>query len=94
MSGGVQGLYRRCAVVVLPLQCRVRGAPRGRPYPRPAAASERTFKDKQVARYLGPKAKLSRREGTDLFLKSARRSISDVTPIPHNGCRPQKRRRI
>jgi len=30
-----------------------------------------------VARYLGPKAKLSRREGTDLFLKSARRSIND-----------------
>ena len=21
-------------------------------------------------------------------------SISDVTPVPHNGCRPQKRRRI
>jgi small subunit ribosomal protein S4 len=34
-------------------------------------------KEVQVARYLGPKAKLSRREGTDLFLKSARRSISD-----------------
>ena len=30
-----------------------------------------------MARYLGPKAKLSRREGTDLFLKSARRSLSD-----------------
>lgn len=30
-----------------------------------------------MARQLGPKAKLSRREGTDLFLKSARRSISD-----------------
>jgi small subunit ribosomal protein S4 len=30
-----------------------------------------------VARYLGPKAKLSRREGTDLFLKSARRAIAD-----------------
>ena len=30
-----------------------------------------------MARYLGPKAKLARREGTDLFLKSARRSISD-----------------
>jgi small subunit ribosomal protein S4 len=30
-----------------------------------------------VARYIGPKAKLSRREGTDLFLKSARRSIAD-----------------
>jgi small subunit ribosomal protein S4 len=30
-----------------------------------------------VARYLGPKAKLARREGTDLFLKSARRAIGD-----------------
>ena len=30
-----------------------------------------------MARYLGPKAKLARREGTDLFLKSARRSIGD-----------------
>ena len=30
-----------------------------------------------MARYLGPKGKLSRREGTDLFLKSARRAIGD-----------------
>ncbi len=30
-----------------------------------------------MARLLGPKAKLSRREGTDLFPKSARRAISD-----------------
>ncbi len=30
-----------------------------------------------MARYLGPKAKLARREGTDLYLKSARRSIAD-----------------
>jgi small subunit ribosomal protein S4 len=30
-----------------------------------------------VARYLGPKGKLSRREGTDLYLKSARRAIGD-----------------
>ncbi len=30
-----------------------------------------------MARYIGPKAKLSRREGADLFLKSARRSIAD-----------------
>ncbi len=30
-----------------------------------------------MARLLGPKGKLSRREGTDLYLKSARRSISD-----------------
>ena len=30
-----------------------------------------------MARYTGPKAKLSRREGTDLFLKSSRRSLAD-----------------
>ena len=30
-----------------------------------------------MARYIGPKAILSRREGTDLFLKSTRRSLSD-----------------
>ena len=30
-----------------------------------------------MARYLGPKAKLARREGTDLYLKSARRAIAD-----------------
>ena len=34
-----------------------------------------------MARYLGPNAKLSRREGTDLFLKSARRSIGDKAKI-------------
>ncbi len=34
-----------------------------------------------MARYLGPKAKLARREGTDLFLKSARRSIADKVKI-------------
>lgn len=30
-----------------------------------------------MARYLGPKGKLARREGTDLFLKSSRRAIAD-----------------
>ncbi|MCI4440987.1 SSU ribosomal protein S4P [Tibeticola sediminis] len=30
-----------------------------------------------MARFIGPKGKLSRREGADLFLKSARRSIGD-----------------
>lgn len=34
-----------------------------------------------MARYIGPKAKLSRREGTDLFLKSARRSFSEKCKI-------------
>lgn len=40
-----------------------------------------------MARYTGPKAKLSRREGTDLFLKSARRSLDskakDTKPGQH-----------
>nr|WP_249201096.1 30S ribosomal protein S4 [Burkholderia cenocepacia] len=35
------------------------------------------IKECKVARYIGPKAKLSRREGSDLFLKSARRSLAD-----------------
>ena len=43
----------------------------------PCRIRVRFHKDNTVARYLGPKAKLARREGTDLFLKSARRSISD-----------------
>jgi small subunit ribosomal protein S4 len=41
-----------------------------------------------VARYIGPKCKLARREGTDLFLKSARRSLDskcklEVKPGQH-----------
>jgi hypothetical protein len=58
-------------------------------------ASDQDHKESNVARYLGPKAKLSRREGTDLFLKSARRSISDKAKFdsqarparPHLGSR-------
>jgi small subunit ribosomal protein S4 len=34
-----------------------------------------------LARYIGPKCKLSRREGTDLFLKSARRSLESKCKI-------------
>lgn len=34
-----------------------------------------------MARYIGPKAKLSRREGTDLFLKSARRSLDSKSKL-------------
>ena len=41
----------------------------------PAASDDK--EGHPVARYLGPKAKLSRREGTDLYLKSARRAIGD-----------------
>ena len=41
-----------------------------------------------MARYTGPKCKLARREGTDLFLKSARRSLDskcklDTPPGQH-----------
>ncbi len=34
-----------------------------------------------MARYLGPKLKLSRREGTDLFLKSGVRAIDSKCKI-------------
>lgn len=34
-----------------------------------------------MARYTGPKAKLSRREGTDLFLKSARRALDSKSKL-------------
>ena len=37
-----------------------------------------------MARYLGPKGKLSRREGTDLFLKSGRRAIADKIKLESN----------
>src|SRR5260364_275110 len=55
----------------------------------PAAKTPAYLRRKEeVARYLGPKAKLSRREGTDLFLKSARRPLADKCrldskPGPH-----------
>lgn len=47
-----------------------------------------------MARYLGPKLKLSRREGTDLFLKSGVRSIDtkcniDTKPGQHGAVKPR-----
>lgn len=47
-----------------------------------------------MARYLGPKLKLSRREGTDLFLKSGVRSIDtkckiDTAPGQHGAKKPR-----
>src|SRR3546814_18025256 len=41
----------------------------------PSAEASSYLKGIHMARYTGPKCKLSRREGTDLFLKSARRSL-------------------
>ena len=45
-----------------------------------------------MARYIGPKLKLSRREGTDLFLKSGVRAIDskckiDTVPGQHGACK-------
>ncbi|MCL6264057.1 MULTISPECIES: 30S ribosomal protein S4 [Craterilacuibacter] len=44
-----------------------------------------------MARYIGPKCKLARREGTDLFLKSARRALDSKckldTPPGQHGAR-------
>ncbi|MDN0075889.1 30S ribosomal protein S4 [Crenobacter sp. SG2303] len=47
-----------------------------------------------MARYIGPKCKLARREGTDLFLKSARRSLDskcklDKAPGQHGAKTPR-----
>lgn len=47
-----------------------------------------------MARYLGPKLKLSRREGTDLFLKSGVRAIDskcklEAAPGQHGARKPR-----
>lgn len=47
-----------------------------------------------MARYIGPKCKLARREGTDLFLKSARRSLDskckfEAAPGQHGAKKPR-----
>lgn len=47
-----------------------------------------------MARYIGPKCKLARREGTDLFLKSARRALDtkcklDSKPGQHGAKQPR-----
>ena len=47
-----------------------------------------------MARYLGPKLKLSRREGTDLFLKSGVRAIDskcklETAPGQHGARKPR-----
>ena len=47
-----------------------------------------------MARYIGPKCKLSRREGTDLYLKSARRSLDskckmESAPGQHGAKKPR-----
>ncbi len=54
------------------------------------AAQEQGIKNLDV-RIKGPGRESSMRALASLGIRI--NSISDVTPIPHNGCRPQKRRR-
>ena len=53
------------------------------------------YRGKDRARYIGPKCKLSRREGTDLFLKSGVRPLESKCKleVPPGGA-PQRRPRI
>ena len=57
------------------------------------AAQEQGIKNLDVKiKGPGPGRESSVRALASLGIRIA--SISDVTPVPHNGCRPQKRRRI
>ena len=49
-----------------------------------------------MARYLGPKCKLSRREGTDLFLKSGVKPLESKCKldVPPGGAAGQRRGRV
>jgi small subunit ribosomal protein S4 len=49
-----------------------------------------------MARYLGPKCKLSRREGTDLFLKSGVKSLESKCKleVPPGGIKGERRTRV
>jgi len=49
-----------------------------------------------VARYLGPKCKLSRREGTDLFLKSSAKPLEQKCKleVPPGGVKGERRSRL
>ena len=49
-----------------------------------------------MARYLGPKCKLSRREGTDLFLKSSTKSLETKCKleVPPGGIKGERRSRL
>ncbi len=49
-----------------------------------------------MARYIGPKCKLSRREGTDLFLKSGVRPLENKCKftVPPGGVKSERRQRL
>ena len=49
-----------------------------------------------MARYIGPKCKLSRREGTDLFLKSGAKPLENKCKftVPPGGLKGERRTRL
>lgn len=77
-----------------------RGSRKGTPF----AAQQASYKAAAAARDLGMKSVSVRVKGPGAGRESAIRalqnagldvkSIKDVTPVPHNGCRPPKRRRV
>jgi small subunit ribosomal protein S11 len=77
-----------------------KGARKGTPYAAQLAARDVANKAKDFGvRYVDVRVKGpgAGRESSIRALQSAGleiRSIKDVTPIPHNGCRPRRRRRV
>ena len=77
-----------------------KGARKGTPYAAQLAARDAANKAKDFGvRYLDVRVKGpgAGRESSIRALQTAGleiRSIKDVTPIPHNGCRPRRRRRV
>jgi len=77
-----------------------KGSRKSTPFAAQRAAEEAAFKAKKMGvtevevRVKGPG---SGRESAVTALQSARMritAIEDITPIPHNGCRPRKKRRV
>ena len=64
--------------------------PRSRPPRRPRSSASRKSKCRSRARAAAAKARSPSLEAAGLKVKS----IEDVTPLPHNGCRPRKKRRV
>ena len=84
-SSGGQGF--KCSRKSTPFAAQVASEVAGR------AAIEQGIKNLEVeVKGPGPGRESSIRALAALGIKIT--SISDVTPVPHNGCRPQKRRRI
>ena len=77
-----------------------KGSRKGTPYAaqlaaRDAARKAMEFGLRQVEVYVkgpgsGREAAIRSLQGSGLYITS----ITDVTPVPHNGCRPPKRRRV